>query len=110
MTSAQKKPSEQEIVAHFQKLRDEQRIIASKAAELQVEQKSHELVLETLKDVDKARKCYRMIGGVLVERTVNEVMPALEQNKDQVRTPSNNNNNNKHKNISCIFFIISCIS
>lgn len=25
-----------------------------------------------------------MVGGVLVERTVNEVLPALEQNKDQV--------------------------
>jgi prefoldin subunit 2 len=83
-TNAAKKPNEQEIVSHFQKLREEQRMIASKAAELQVEQKSHELVLETLKDVDKSRKCYRMIGGVLVERTVNEVLPALEQNKDQI--------------------------
>lgn len=26
-----------------------------------------------------------MIGGVLVERTVNEVLPALEQNREQVR-------------------------
>lgn len=25
-----------------------------------------------------------MIGGVLVERTVNEVLPALEQNKEQI--------------------------
>ena len=79
-----KKPNEQEIVAHFQKLREDQRLIASKAAELQVDQKSHELVLETLKDVDKNRKCFRMIGGVLVERTVNKVVPALEQNKEQI--------------------------
>ena len=42
------------------------------------------LVIETLKEVEKDRKCFRMIGGVLVERTVNEVLPALEQNKDQV--------------------------
>ena len=108
-TGAAKKSNEkqqQEIIAHFQKLRDEQRIIASKAAELQIEQKSHEfvhfkakchprlrsnfpfwilrLVIETLKEVEKDRKCFRMIGGVLVERTVNEVLPALETNKDQV--------------------------
>jgi len=25
------------------------------------------------------RKCFRMIGGVLVERTVGEVLPALEE-------------------------------
>ena len=41
-------------------------------------------MIETLKEVEKDRKCFRMIGGVLVERTVNEVLPALEQNKDQV--------------------------
>jgi prefoldin subunit 2 len=42
------------------------------------------LVIETLKEVEKDRKCFRMIGGVLVERTVNEVLPALEQNREQV--------------------------
>ena len=42
------------------------------------------LVIETLKEVEKDRKCFRMIGGVLVERTVNEVLPALELNKEQV--------------------------
>ena len=26
------------------------------------------------------RKCFRMVGGVLVERTVKEVLPALETN------------------------------
>ena len=35
--------------------------------------------------MEKDRKCFRMIGGVLVERTVNEVLPALEQNREQVR-------------------------
>lgn len=42
------------------------------------------LVIDTLKEVDEARKCYRMVGGVLVERTVKEVLPALESNKEQV--------------------------
>jgi len=43
------------------------------------------LVIETLKEVEKERKCFRMIGGVLVERTVGEVLPALEANKEQAR-------------------------
>lgn len=44
------------------------------------------LVIDTLKEVDETRKCYRMVGGVLVERTVKEVLPALEGNKEQVST------------------------
>lgn len=42
------------------------------------------LVIDTLKEVDETRKCFRMVGGVLVERTVKEVLPALENNKEQV--------------------------
>ena len=42
------------------------------------------LVIDTLKEVDPSRKCFRLVGGVLVERTVKEVLPALETNKEQV--------------------------
>ncbi len=62
--------------------------------------KTKRLVLETLKDVDKDRKCFRMIGGVLVERTVNEVVPALEQNKEQV---------NKSWSLAIFFLLFSTI-
>lgn len=34
--------------------------------------------------MDASRKCFRLVGGVLVERTVKEVLPALESNKEQV--------------------------
>ena len=42
------------------------------------------LVIETLRDVDDDRRCFRLVGGVLVERTVKDVLPALVNNKDQV--------------------------
>lgn len=42
------------------------------------------MVIETLKTVNEDRKCFRMIGGVLCERTVKEVLPVLENNKDQL--------------------------
>lgn len=38
-------------------------------------------VIETLKTVDPDRKCFRLIGGVLCERTVKEVLPQLIENK-----------------------------
>lgn len=42
------------------------------------------MVIETLKTVNEDRKCYRMIGGVLCERTVKEVLPVLQNNKEQL--------------------------
>lgn len=39
-------------------------------------------VIDTLKTVDPDCKCYRLIGGVLCERTVKEVLPQLVENKD----------------------------
>lgn len=41
-------------------------------------------MIETLKDVDEERRCFRLVGGVLVERTVKDVLPALVNNKEQV--------------------------
>ena len=42
------------------------------------------MVIETLDKVDKDRRCFRLVGGVLVERKVGEVEPALIGNKDKV--------------------------
>ena len=38
------------------------------------------LVIRNLKPLDPNRRCYRSIGGVLVERTVKEVLPLIEKN------------------------------
>jgi prefoldin subunit 2 len=37
------------------------------------------ILTNSLKPMPSDRKCFRMIGGVLVERTVGEVLPALEE-------------------------------
>merc|ERR1712203_28 len=72
------------IIAGFNNLRQEQRSIATKTNELQQDLNEHNIVIETLNGVDGDRKCFRMVGGVLVERTVKEVVPALVNNRDKM--------------------------
>ncbi|KAI0512541.1 Prefoldin beta-like protein [Xylaria bambusicola] len=43
------------------------------------------LVLETLEPLSDDRKCFRMINGVLVERTVKDVVPALKTNAEGLK-------------------------
>ena len=43
------------------------------------------LVLETLEPLPGDRKCFRMINGVLVERTVKDVVPALQTNAEGLK-------------------------
>lgn len=43
------------------------------------------LVLETLEPLPGDRKCFRMINGVLAERTVADIVPILQTNQDGLK-------------------------
>lgn len=60
--------------------------LSTKIGELEGEAEEHKLVLESLRPMDKDRKCFRMIGGALVEKTVGEVIPMLETNESGLRS------------------------
>ncbi|XP_011172073.1 prefoldin subunit 2 [Solenopsis invicta] len=83
-SSSKREKTAEEILTEFQSLRNEQRILANKLSEMEMELNEHKIVIDTLKNVDPKRKCYRMIGGLLCERTVEDVMPALVTNKEQL--------------------------
>ena len=72
------------ILSEFQILRNEQRAMANKLSEMEMELNEHKIVIDTLKNVDPKRKCFKMTGGVLCELTVQDVMPALVTNKEQL--------------------------
>ncbi|PTN16353.1 tubulin-binding prefolding complex subunit GIM4 [Saccharomyces cerevisiae] len=40
--------------------------------------------IKTLKDAEPTRKCYRMIGGALVESDVQTSLPILETKKENI--------------------------
>lgn len=46
----------------------------------------HELVLSAMVALEPTRKCFRLVGGVLVERTVAEVHPAVTSNKEKIKS------------------------
>lgn len=42
------------------------------------------LVEQTLQPLDAKRRAFRLVGGVLVERTVGEVLPSVTINRENV--------------------------
>ncbi|KAH7100589.1 Prefoldin beta-like protein [Auriculariales sp. MPI-PUGE-AT-0066] len=80
--------SEQEVQQAYQRLQSELQQLTSKINELEQDAEEHDLVLGTLNDAltkDPNRKCFRLIGGVLVERTVQDVVPSLTTNRDGIK-------------------------
>ena len=51
--------------------------------ELDIERQEHGLVLGALQPMDDGRKCFRLIGDVLVERTVGEVSSERHSTAEQ---------------------------
>ncbi|KAK4746377.1 hypothetical protein SAY87_012689 [Trapa incisa] len=76
--------NEQAVATIYGSLKTELNQIHSKITELEMEATEHSLVINTIQPLDPSRRCYRMIGGVLVERTVREVLPAVQRNKEGI--------------------------
>lgn len=39
------------------------------------------VVIKNITPLEGSRRCFRLVGGVLVERTVSEVLPAVKENQ-----------------------------
>ena len=77
-------PTEREVINRFESLKREMDAICGKLNELELERQEHALVLETLVPLAEGRRCFRLVGGVLVERTVGEVRPLVQRNKEEL--------------------------
>ena len=74
-----------EVIRKFNELTQESNRLAQKIAELEFDKNEHRLVEDTLKPLDGKRRAYRLVGEVLVERTVEEVLPSVSNNREKVR-------------------------
>ncbi|EAU84343.1 hypothetical protein CC1G_01339 [Coprinopsis cinerea okayama7 len=80
--------TDQEIQQTYIRLQNELQTLAGKIGELESEADEHTLVLTSLEEVlakEPDRTCFRLIGGVLVERTVKDVVPQLKTNRDGIK-------------------------
>jgi len=78
--AAEPELSDAEILEQYNELRQEYSAVAQKISEIEMDRGEHVLVLEALKPLEGDRRCYRLVGGVLVERTAAEVLPAVQKN------------------------------
>ncbi|KAH7416996.1 Prefoldin subunit-domain-containing protein [Cadophora sp. MPI-SDFR-AT-0126] len=76
---------QQELQQQYTNYKNGLQQIASKIGDVESEAEEHKLVLETLEPLPGDRKCFRMINGVLVERTVKDVVPALKTNSEGLK-------------------------
>ncbi|KAI0650519.1 Prefoldin beta-like protein [Trametes meyenii] len=88
--ATQPRPSPQglNLQQQYNRYQSELQTLASKIGELEQEAEEHNLVLTTLDEAlaeEPDRKCFRLVGGVLVERTVKDVVPALKTNRDGIQ-------------------------
>ena len=51
--------------------------MVTKLMEIEDEKKENELVLESISKLEDSRKCWRLINGVLMEKTKLEVVPEM---------------------------------
>ncbi|KAF9931531.1 hypothetical protein BGZ67_005251 [Mortierella alpina] len=84
-SAASKRPSDQELTQTYNNMKSELNSLAQKIGELETEADEHTLVVDTISPLDADRKCFRLVGGVLVERTVKEVLPALKTNQEGIK-------------------------
>ena len=61
----------------YKQLQQEAQVLVQKLMEIEDEKKENELVLESISKLEDSRKCWRLINGVLMEKTKLEVVPEM---------------------------------
>lgn len=75
---------EKRVLQQFNAMRQRLAETVRKIEELTNESTEHEMVIKALTPMNSDRKCFRLIGDVLVERTVGETLPAVKQHKEKL--------------------------
>ena len=66
-----------QVLGVYRNMQSECKQILGKIQELNMEQEEHKLVLDTMNKLDGSRRAYRLVGGVLVEKTCGKYESVL---------------------------------
>lgn len=81
-----KNPTPEQLEQAFKQVENEITGLINKLSEMDGEKKEHDLVLAAMAKVPPSRRCCRMVGGVVAERTVGQTIPAVRDNRDRIMT------------------------
>ncbi|ETN37180.1 uncharacterized protein HMPREF1541_08170 [Cyphellophora europaea CBS 101466] len=80
---------QQDLQTQYSNYKNTLQSLAQKVGEIEQEIEEHKQVPQALdgrqKLIEGNRKCFRLINGVLVERTIEDVLPALSTNSDGLK-------------------------
>ena len=65
------------MAMRYKQLQQEAQGLVTKLLEIEDERKENELVLESISNLEDNRKCWRLVNGVLMEKTKVEVVPEM---------------------------------
>ena len=74
----------QQLLQTFNRMRQEIANVYQQISELEQERTEHKLVINTLDGLDEGRRAFRLVGGVLCEQTVGQVLPEVTQNDQRI--------------------------
>ena len=74
------------ILENYKQMGIECSNLAAKIQELNMDKEEHRLVINTLSTLNPERKAFRLVGGVLIERKVEDILPIVEKNFEGVCT------------------------
>mmetsp|Transcript_382 Transcript_382/g.786 ORF Transcript_382/g.786 Transcript_382/m.786 type:complete len:157 (+) Transcript_382:155-625(+) len=69
---------DQALLDQFQSMRNECNMMVQKMSSIESEIEDHQLVESILRNYPLSRRCYRSVGGILMERTVADVLPDIK--------------------------------
>jgi len=72
------------IIQTYKNLVNEVSQLSAKFRELASERDEHKLVIDQLSKLDGSRTAYRLVGGVLVQRTADEILPSVKENYEGI--------------------------